>query len=62
MKGSPKGKGPGPVSKSGLGEQDRHLGKEFVGRSSRRMRLCVPLGLQFKGLIRAPGSVGKEGN
>lgn len=26
-----KGKGPEPVTEAGLGKQDRHLGREFVG-------------------------------
>lgn len=56
-----KGKRPEPGSEAGLGEQDRHLGQEFIGRSSRRMSLCVLPGLQFKGLIRGPGSVGERG-
>lgn len=57
-----KGKGPEPVTAAGLGKQDRRLGREFVGRSLRRTRSCVLLDLKFKGLIRGPGSVGKEGN
>lgn len=57
-----KGKGPEPVSEAGLGKQDRHLGREFVVKSLRRMRSCALLSLKFKGLIRCPGSVGKEGN
>jgi len=56
-----KGKGPEPLSEAGLGKQDRHLGREFVGRSLRRMRSCVLLGLKFKGLTGAQVQWEKRG-
>ena len=56
-----KGKGPDPLSEAGLGKQDRRLGREFVGRSLRRMRSCELLGLKFKGLTGAQVQWGKRG-